>query len=237
MDAVRLNARLPQVLAAAGVEQRRGQAVALEPIAAGWRLQLAGGESLEAPQLVLAAGAGCRALWPQLPPRLRCSWAGVLASAQGGGPITLPRQWQRPLLERRAPQLQEAAWVVDAGRAPWGDRALLGQISWVPPAAAALAPDPVRLERWLRQQLEACQGPWTTALAAAGPYHQMPVAFSSDGLPLVGPVAEAPGLWVFSGFSGAFAQVPVLAPLLADWLAQEPRRSARARQRLRALGL
>jgi glycine/D-amino acid oxidase-like deaminating enzyme len=244
VDAVRLRDRLPQVLAAAGVEQRAGRALALEPLAGGaWRVRLTGGESLEAPQLVLAAGAGCRALWPDLPPQLRCSWAGVLQLPSGGGPITLPRHWQRPLLERRAPQLQEAAWVVDPGRAPWGDGALLGQISWLAAVDAAdgsapdLAPDPARMEHWLRQGLAACGAPWTAALEAAGPYHQVPVAFCSNGLPLVGPVPQAPGLWAFSGFSGAFAQVPVLAPLLADWLAAEPRRSARARRRLQALGL
>ena len=79
-------------------------------------------------------------------------------------------------------------------------------------------------------------------LCHRAPWHSTPAAFgggedASNGLPLVGPVPQAPGLWVFSGFSGAFAQVPVLAPLLADWLAAEPRRSARARRRLQALGL
>ena len=243
VDAVRLRDRLPPVLAAAGVEQRRGRALALEAAGAGWRVNLAGGESLEAPQLVLAAGAGCRALWPDLPPQLRCSWAGVLQLPGGGGPITLPRHLQRPLLERRALQLQEAAWVVDPGRAPWGDGALLGQISWLAAADVAdggapeLAPDPAVMEHRLRQGLAACGAAWISALEAAGRYHQVPVAFSSNGLPLLGPVPQAPGLWVFSGFSGAFAQVPVLAPLLADWLAPHPHRSARARQRLQALGL
>ena len=45
------------------------------------------------------------------------------------------------------------------------------------------------------------------------------MAFCTGGLPLVGPLPGAAGLWVFSGFSGAFAQVPVLAPLLADVIA------------------
>jgi glycine/D-amino acid oxidase-like deaminating enzyme len=198
------------------------------------------GDCLEAPQLVLAAGAGCRALWPALPPQLRCSWAGVLDHpGLGAERITLPRQLQRPLLERRAGQLAQADWVVDAGLAPWGTAALLGQISWVAPADGPCSgpPDPALLQGWLLQGLAACGEPWRQALAQAGTYHQVPVAFSSSGLPLVGPVAEAPDLWVFSGFSGAFAQVPVLAPLLADWLAAPPPRRERAQRRLRALGL
>ncbi len=240
VDPQRLRARLPEVLAAAGVVQRRGWAQALEPSAAGWRLQLADGDGLEAPQLVLAAGAGCRALWPALPPQLRCSWAGVLEHpAVGAERITLPRQLQRPLLERRAGQLAEPQWVVDAGLAPWGGAALLGQISWVAPGdgASMAPPDPALMQGWLRQALAAGGAPWTQALAQVGPYHQVPVAFCSDGRPLVGPVPRAPGLWVFSGFSGAFAQVPVLAPLLADWLAAPPPRRERAQRRLQALGL
>ncbi|MFM8974783.1 MAG: hypothetical protein ACKOFN_03560, partial [Vulcanococcus sp.] len=221
---------------------RRLQAVArhqLQPSPAGWRLQLAQGASLEAPQLVLAAGAGCRALWPALPPQLRCSWAGVLEHPSlAAERITLPRQLQRPLLERRAGGLSEAQWVVDAGLAPWGEAALLGQISWVAPADGACAgpPDQALLQGWLRQGLAACGEPWRQALAQAGTYHQVPVAFSSDGRPLLGPVPEAPGLWVFSGFSGGFAQVPVLAPLLADWLAAAPPRRERAQRCLQALG-
>ncbi|MEY4431282.1 MAG: hypothetical protein RLZZ533_1218 [Cyanobacteriota bacterium] len=240
VDPQRLRARLPEVLAAAGVVLRRGRAQALEPGPAGWRLHLAAGESLEAAQLVLAAGAGCRALWPALPPQLHCSWAGVLEHpGVGAERITLPRQLQRPLLERRAGQLAEAHWVVDAGLAPWGGAALLGQISWVAPVdgASTAPPDPALMQGWLRQGLAACGAPWTEALAQAGPYHQAPVAFSSDGRPLVGPVPQAPGLWVFSGFSGAFAQVPVLAPLLADWLAAPPPRRQRAQRRLQALQL
>ena len=111
---------------------------------------------------------------------------------------TLPRHLQRPLLERRAPQLQEAAWVVDPGRAPWGDGALLGQISWLAAADVAdgsapeRAPDPALMEHRLRQGLAACGAAWISALEAAGPYHQVPVAFSSNGLPLVGPVPRDP---------------------------------------------
>ena len=239
VDAVRLRVRLPEVLAAAGVEQLQGEASALAPCAGGWRLHRASGEALQAQQLVLAAGAGCRALWPSLPPQLRCSWAGVLeAPGLDRQIITLPQPFQRPLLERRAPQLQQPEWVVDAGLAPWGEAALLGQLTWVPPDPGGGTPPPAEtMEHWLRQAWAASGVRAPTALAQAGRFHRVPVAFCSDGLPLVGPIPQAPGLWVFSGFSGAFAQVPVLAPLLADWLAGPPRQRARAPRRLRALGL
>jgi glycine/D-amino acid oxidase-like deaminating enzyme len=56
--------------------------------------------------------------------------------------------------------------------------------------------------------------------ALPGPYRQVPVPFCSDGRPLAGPVDGAPpGLWAFSGFSGAFTAVPPLAETLAESVA------------------
>jgi len=66
---------------------------------------------------------------------------------------------------------------------------------------------------------------------------QAAVAFCSEGLPLVGPLAGAPGLWLFTGFSAGFSQVPVLAPLLAQALALERVPAAAATRRLQQLGL
>jgi glycine/D-amino acid oxidase-like deaminating enzyme len=66
---------------------------------------------------------------------------------------------------------------------------------------------------------------------------QAAVAFCSSGAPLVGPVAEAPGLWVFSGFSAAFSQVPVLAPWLAMRIAAPAGPSAVAQRQLQQLGV
>jgi glycine/D-amino acid oxidase-like deaminating enzyme len=66
---------------------------------------------------------------------------------------------------------------------------------------------------------------------------QAAVAFCSSGAPLVGPVAEAPGLWVFSGFSAAFSQVPVLAPWLAMRMAAPGGPSAAAQRQLQQLGV
>ncbi len=234
VDTAVLMAALPGVLAAAGVEWRLGRVLAPpRPVAGGWQLELEPGGTVTADQMVLAAGAGCRALAPGLPERHRASWAGVLAlparpslPAAAASPwlrhaaacrIVQPRHWQRPSLEARAPELAEERWIVDAGFAPRGEGLLLGQISLVRPGLDTGEPPvaPV-MERRLRAALAGLD-PELAALP--GPYRQVPVAFCSGGLPLVGPLGDTAGLWVFSGFGGAFAQVPVLAPLLADVIA------------------
>ncbi|MCP9901056.1 FAD-binding oxidoreductase [Cyanobium sp. Cruz CV13-4-11] len=234
VDTAVLMAALPRVLAAAGVERRRGRVMAPpQPVAAGWQLELESGDPLLAEQVVLAAGAGCRFLAPALPVRLRASWAGVLAqpiraplSTASASPwlrhaarrrIVQPRHWQRPALEAAAPGLEEERWIVDAGFAPWGEGLLLGQISLVRPGLDSGEPPPAAaMEEHLRQGLTGLD-PLLAALP--GPFRQVPVAFCSNGLPLAGPLPGAAGLWVFSGFGGAFAQVPVLAPVLADVIA------------------
>ncbi len=234
VDTAVLMAALPGVLAAAGIERRRGRVLAPpRPLAGGWHLELEPGGSLVADQVVLAAGAGSRALAPGLRERHRASWAGVLAlparptlSSGSASPwirhaaarrIVQPRHWQRPSLEAKAAELQEERWIVDAGFAPWGEGLLLGQISLVRPGLDPGEPPPApAMEQRLRQALAGLD-PLLAALP--GPYRQVPVAFCSGGRPLVGPLGGEAGLWVFSGFGGAFAQVPVLAPVLADVIA------------------
>jgi glycine/D-amino acid oxidase-like deaminating enzyme len=227
VDTARWSERCALVLTAAGVELRQARVRQLEPLARGWRLQLAGdASSLDAPQVVLAAGAGCLdpGLDLLLPPQLQRSWAGVLvlppAGATSPAPyrLQLPRRFRRLELERRSQQLTEPAWVVDAGLVPRRDGALLGQLSWFAPSQG---PPPQAAEAWLRQALRSSAPP-LAALAARGRYRQVPVAFCSDGRPRVGALPGAPGLWLFTGFSGGFAQVPVLAPLLADAIAGGP---------------
>ena len=231
VDSTVLMAALPRVLAMAGVELRRARVLAPpRPVAGGWKLELEPGGPLLAEQVVLAAGAGCRSLVPGLPERHRASWAGVLVlPARPTLPkpfaspwwrhavrrrIVQPRHWQRPALEGAAAGLQEERWIVDAGFAPWGEGLLLGQISLVRPGLdTGEPPPPEAMEGRLRRGLAGLD-PLLAALPA--PYRQVPVAFCAGGLPLVGPLPGAAGLWVFSGFGGAFAQVPVLAPLLAD---------------------
>lgn len=233
VDTARWGERWPAVLAAAGGELRRTRVLRLERLPRGWRLLLDQGLPLEAARVVLAAGAGCLdlGLGSLLPPQLQRSWAGLLelpaaADARAAHRLSLPRRFRRLELERRSPQLNKPAWVVDAGLVPRADGALLGQLSWVAPGQGGghgegegQGPPPQAAEAWLRQALRSLAPPPLAVLADSGCYRQVPVAFCSDGRPRAGPLPGVPGLWLFSGFSGGFAQVPVLAPLLADVIA------------------
>lgn len=225
----------PRVLAAAGVHPLAQRVKALRPLTeGGWELDLEPeGPAhrvlvLRAPTVVLAAGAGCRHLWPSLPSRLCHTWAGVLLVGPDGPPnpwleqarrgrIVQPRHWQRPALEagsaRSSPDIQ---WIVDAGMAPWGEGVVVGQISALPGAQGA--PDPQWMEERLRDGLRLLD-PQLAALPA--PYQQVPVSFCSDDQPMAGPVEGAPGLWIFAGFSAAFSHVPTQANRLAKRMVAE----------------
>jgi glycine/D-amino acid oxidase-like deaminating enzyme len=242
VDTAVLQALLPQRLAAAGVQSRIAPLQGLEPAGGHWRLVLEDGHPEQAATVVLAAGGRSRALWPHLPARLCCSWAAVLEllafPARLGRPaLWLPQRFSRLALEGRAAGLVEPAWVVDPGLVPHGDGALLGQLSLVrPQGMAAAALPPPEAEALLRAGLAA--HPWGGHWAEQpGQLRQAPVAFTTAGPPLVGPVPQAEGLWVFSGFSAGFSQVPVLAPLLAAGLAAAPGPAQRARWRLQQLGV
>ena len=233
----------PLVLAAAGVTCKTGRVERLEPQAgAGWQLTLSDGSSLSAAQLVLAAGAHCRQLWPALPQRLRSSWAAALQLASFPAPLGraaawLPVSFGRVALERSAAGLSQPEWLVDGGLVPRAEGALLGQHTLVRPGLElGAAPPPLEVEQQLRQELAAQA--WGAPLAALPGYlRQAAVAFCSEGLPLVGPLADAPDLWMFTGFSAGFSQVPVLAPLLAQVLVSGGARSEAAMRRLQQLGL
>ena len=243
VDSAVLAARLPLVLAAAGVTCKTGRVERLDrQPATGWRLSLSDGSDLQAPQLVLAAGAYCRQLWPLLPQRLRSSWAAALELASFPPPLGraaawLPVSFGRLALERRAAGLSQPEWLVDGGLVPRPEGALLGQHTLVRPGLElGPAPSPLEVEGQLRQELAAQA--WGAPLAALpGHLRQAAVAFCSEGLPLVGPLAGAPGLWLFTGFSAGFSQVPVLAPLLAQALALEGAPAEAAVRRLQQLGL
>jgi glycine/D-amino acid oxidase-like deaminating enzyme len=231
VDAAILRRRLPLALERAGVGLVQGRVERLLPpegVGQPWRLRLRHqDEPLAARQVVLAAGAGCRALWPDLPPSLRVSWAGVLllqpqpGGWPWGGPVAmrLPARFQRLALEAQAPSLGQEDWQVDPGLLPWGEDWLAGQISLVRPGLGAGAPpDGALQEERLRQAL----APLLPALAHwPGTFLQVPVSFCSDGEPLAGPVAAAPGLWVFAGFSAAFTAIPPRAAGLARLLATD----------------
>lgn len=210
IDPCRFAAAAAGALSEAGVQrlqQRLDDPAALEP----W---------LEAGPVVLACGAGCRALVPQLQARLRVSWAGLLELEPSWagrllgwrqGIAQLPERFARLALERHSHERSEEAWVVDAGLVPCGDRLLAGQISLIRPGLeAGDPPDPLLMEQHLRNALAAR---WPLLAAAPGQYRQSAVSFCTNGEPLAGLVE--PGLWVLSGFSGAFAQLPASAAALA----------------------
>ena len=251
----RFRHQLPQVLRRLGVVQTGAVVRRLDPPErrdARWSLPItpvadgAGqGEVIRPRQVVLAAGAGCRSLWPQLPGQLRLSWAGVLALQQqslgwpwarfGAVGLRLPRRFQRLELEARAPQLAAPEWQVDPGLLPWEEGWLAGQITLVRPGLdLGEPPSASDQEQHLRQALA---GEVPALEHWPGRLRQVPVSFCTGGLPLVGPLAEAPGLWLFSGFSGAFTAVPSLAPLLARWIAASSEQVPAEAGQLAALGL
>lgn len=242
VDTAVLTARLPVLLATAGVQLRAARVLSLAPVAEGWELSLDDGAPCQADRVVLAAGAACRSLWPALPERLRSSWAAVLEltafpAGLGRSAAWLPQRFARVELERRAATLEKLDWVVDPGLVPRGSGALLGQLSLIRPGGALeQPPHSAQSEEQLRLGLAA--DPWGAGWARQpGRLRQAPVAFCSGGAPLVGPVPQAQGLWVFSGFSAGFAQGPVLAPMLAQRMAAAPEPAARAERRLQQLGV
>ncbi len=233
VDGARLAQALPQVLARSGVRRLERRVVRLETLAPqGWRLQLAGGEPLDASRVLLAAGPGSLGLWPPLaerqPPALAMSWSGALVLEAGVCPaeslpagaaegIVMPLLGQRQGLEARCPELQQQDWIVDVGLAPRGSGWWLGQISVVAPQGAwQKPPDPTWMEAQLRRRLGAV---WPQLAQLPGRLVQVPVAFPAAAGPLFGAIAGAPGLWGLAGFQGAFALLPVLAPDLASSIA------------------
>lgn len=233
VDGERLAKALPRALAAAGVSRRSLPLEAVEPASdGGWWLHPGpGGQALRAGTVLLAAGAGSRALWPALPGRFGVSWAGVLRLAcnPGGNPwlnqarrgrALFPRQLGRPHLEGRIAAdgpTAAGARCVDVSLVAWGEGVLAGQMCQVQ-AAFEPRPDAEVLERDLRQALARFDPGLAEQLLPAA-YAQVAVAFCADGEPLLGRLA--PGLWVCAGFRGAFSQAPEaverLAPLiLAD---------------------
>lgn len=244
VDTAVLAQRLPVALEQSGVERRSARVEALTSAAGGWTLQLSDGSTCSGDQVVLAAGAGCRQLWPALPRALRMSWAAVLElgtfpTALGRPAAWLPQGFARLALERRAASLEQSDWVVDPGLVPWGRGALVGQHTWIAAQGADAAGPPAAdcCEQQLREELVA-RVPWTLdGVIGSAVLRQAAVAFSSSGAPLVGPVEDAPGLWLFTGFSGGFAQVPVLAPVLAQRLAGPHQQAAQAQRKLQQLGV
>jgi glycine/D-amino acid oxidase-like deaminating enzyme len=144
--------------------------------------------------------------------------------------LVMPAVTQRFSLESAASQESLAAlWsepghepgppILDAGAVQFPDgRIALGQVSRTLTDPAATI-DPVASETWLRAQvsqilpqLALLPGTWATCR----------VAFSRDGLPLVGELPGLTGVHLFSGFSNPMTLIPPLARRFAAHLAGEP---------------
>jgi glycine/D-amino acid oxidase-like deaminating enzyme len=158
--------------------------------------------------------------------RRMLAWSAVfvggfeMAAAESAGAaagIVMPLVGQRQALEQQTPNLGEARAVVDAGLAPWGAAWLLGQISLVNPLGQF---DPEPDPAWMEARLRSCLARvWPQLAWLPATYQQMPVSFTASGLPLVGSVADAPGLWVCAGLGAPFAALPPLLETRADQLA------------------
>ena len=214
VDPARLQQGAEQALARLGVER----SAAVDAAALPQRL-----EQVDA--AVVCAGAFSGSMLQQLgltpPGQLRFSWAGVLQLERPelSSPIIA-----MPLLGARRQRELTAGGpplVLDPGLAPGPAGGLLvGQTSWFdqglehPPEPQA---EQQRLMAVARQLLP------HVAVEAMGriSLHQRAVAYSTDQLPLLGPLQDCSAIHMFTGFSGAFAQVPVLAPLLAGAMLRE----------------
>ena len=187
-------------------------------------VRLADGTALEANAVVLANGAGVSSLLPPtggMPP-FPCTSAGVLRlplAQTFPEVIVMPLLGQRQRLERQGWR-EGSATIVDAGLAPCRGGVLMGQVSRLEPpgasegraASQAAAADEAMLRRVVAGF---APGLATTPALTEATFHRCRVAFSPDGRPWAGAFPGLERLWVFGGFSGAFALAPVLAPLLA----------------------
>lgn len=106
--------------------------------------------------------------------------------------------------------------ILDTGLVQFKDGTVrLGQISRIHTSDTP-AIDVSASERWLRQGV----ADLAPSLAqVTGQWQGCQVAFSTDGLPVVGPVPGLTGAAVFSGFGGPFALVPGTATRFAHWAA------------------
>jgi glycine/D-amino acid oxidase-like deaminating enzyme len=123
------------------------------------------------------------------------------AMEAAAGSADVDERWNQPGQEVVAP-------VLDAGAVQLRDRSLrIGQISRAltdPNAAVDAAQSEAEMRTQIGTLLPALKdvpGQWCTCL----------VAFSGDGLPLVGAVPGVSNLHLFSGFSNPFALLPPLA--------------------------
>jgi glycine/D-amino acid oxidase-like deaminating enzyme len=174
-------------------------------------------------QTVICAGAHSVGLLEHLhlpvPDLLKLSWAGVWHIpdlAMGGERVLMPLQGLRQQGEQ-AIGINQPQMVLDPGMAPGpgGDGILLGQTSWFG-LSLEKPPNQIQDRQALIAAAELLLPRDIDAVLDSGEWHQQPVSFSSDGLPLVGLLLPDQAISLCAGFSMAFALVPVLVPLVAE---------------------
>ena len=220
------------------VHRLQGRVCQLMPVSAGpgttpVQLRCTDGTLLSCRHVVLCQGASIPELLPSTwLPQLRHSWAGALdlpLADRWRGPLVMALRTLRRQLETSSLAQRTAAWsgpretprpadavILDPGLAPCSAGVRLGQTSSLGLEPTPLQPpDPAQERRRLARVGELLLAEWGPKQLAMARLRQGPVSFTLDGRPLVGPMPRRPGVWVFSGFSGPFAQAVVLAPLLA----------------------
>ncbi|MEO1622318.1 MAG: FAD-dependent oxidoreductase [Cyanobacteria bacterium J06632_3] len=119
-------------------------------------------------------------------------------------------EWQQPNHQVMPP-------VLEAGIIQFRNKtARIGQISrfhtaYTPPEEASLSE--AKMRRAMEQKIPKLAG-------IAGTWRHCLVSFTQDGLPLLGPVSNTQGLYLFSGFTGPFALVPPTAQHFAKYLVE-----------------
>ena len=145
--------------------------------------------------------------------------------------VVMPAEIRRFELERSA-AIDDGPWeagltghnqdliapILDVGALQFADKSLrFGQISRT---QTSLAPQssPEASEQWIRSELAKIL---PKVAQVPGRWVRCTVAFSSDHLPLVGPVGTDRRVQVFSGFSNPMALVPATAKRFAHQLASD----------------
>lgn len=127
------------------------------------------------------------------------------------GQATTNDLWDEPGYEITAP-------VLDSGVIQFQDGHLrIGQIS----RALTSLDAPINASVSESQIRQAIKQMLPTLTSLPGQWHRCLVAFSRDGLPLVGSLPELTGLLLFTGFSSPFALLPPIAQRFAkSWVTQ-----------------
>ncbi|MBE9078850.1 FAD-binding oxidoreductase [Romeria aff. gracilis LEGE 07310] len=187
-------------------------------------------QAYPAGNVVLAAGAYTRKLLQavKLPLPLCFTHAEIIETPPlelSLRTLIMPAYSARAELEEKARQPQQAdLWsepgraiappILDTGVIQFLDRSIrIGQISRLHTSLEPIA-DAATSEALLREAISA-QMP--TIKDVPGTWRHCLVSFTSDSLPLVGPVADVDGLHVFTGFTSPFAMLPPIAEQFARW--------------------